>query len=312
MLLHFGAGYRSNYFFVPTVNEEGQVPNYNASTALGLNGAIINKFFPPFSGLCTAGTVSSCSGQGGMMNFGSASYANNISQVPSFNTSVTWVKGNHTVKFGGEFRTEGYPARVEANTSGSYIFSPNQTGPYATGAPVSLTNPPGFGYASFLLGLVNQVSIANPVYPRLGKKVFGAYVQDSWKITRKFTLDYGLRYDYSTYLKDGYGREPFFSPTTPNPALGGILGAVEFDGDGTRPLQLQPGQKLSLGIRAAPGGRLSVPTKDRVARRLRHHLRADGEQQQRRFGPGWIVQQRSRSQHRRGCDDAFARHPSRL
>ncbi|MGB6946711.1 MAG: TonB-dependent receptor [Bryobacteraceae bacterium] len=232
MLLHFGAGYRSNYFFVPTVNEEGQVPNYNASTALGLNGAIINKFFPPFSGLCTAGTVSSCSGQGGMMNFGSASYANNISQVPSFNTSMTWVKGNHTVKFGGEFRTEGYPARVEANTSGSYIFSPNQTGPYASGAPVNIANPPGFGYASFLLGLVNQVSIANPVYPRLGKKVFGAYVQDSWKVTRKFTLDYGLRYDYSTYLKDGYGREPFFSPTTPNPALGGILGAVEFDGDG--------------------------------------------------------------------------------
>ena len=232
MLLHFGAGYRSNYFFVPTVNEEGQVPNYNASAALGLNGAIINMFFPPFSGLCAGGTVSACSGQGGMMNFGSASYANNISQVPSFNTSVTWVKGNHTFKFGGEFRTEGYPARVESNTSGSYIFSPNQTGPYATGAPVNLANPPGFGYASFLLGLVNQVSIANPVFPRLGKKVFGAYVQDSWKITRKFTLDYGLRYDYSTYLKDGYGRNPFFSPTTPNPALGGILGAVAFDGDG--------------------------------------------------------------------------------
>ncbi len=232
MLLHFGGGYRSNYFFVPTVNEEGQVPNYNASAALGLNGAIINKFFPPFSGLCAGGTVSACSGQGGMMNFGSASYANNISQVPSFNTSMTWVKGNHTVKFGGEFRTEGYPARVESNTSGSYIFSPNQTGPYATGAPVNLANPPGFGYASFLLGLVNQVSIANPVFPRLGKKVFGAYVQDSWKVTRKLTFDYGLRYDYSTYLKDGYGRDPFFSPTTPNPALGGILGAVAFDGDG--------------------------------------------------------------------------------
>ncbi len=46
MLLHFGAGYRSNYFFVPTVNEEGQVPNYNASTALGLNGADHQQVLP--------------------------------------------------------------------------------------------------------------------------------------------------------------------------------------------------------------------------------------------------------------------------
>ncbi|HTA43117.1 MAG TPA: TonB-dependent receptor [Bryobacteraceae bacterium] len=233
MLLHFGAGYRSNYFFVPTVNEEGSVPNYNAAQQLGLLGGLTNKFFPPFSGLCSGGTVSSCSGQGGMMNFGSAAYTQNVSQVPSFNTSLTRVSGNHTYKFGSDFRTEGYPGHSQANTSGSYVFSPNQTGPYATGVPVNTANPPGFGYASFLLGLVNSVSINNPVDPRLGKKVFGAYAQDSWKVTRKFTVDYGVRYDYSTYLKEEYGRNPFFSPTTPNPALGGILGAVQFEGPGT-------------------------------------------------------------------------------
>ncbi len=167
-----------------------------------------------------------------MMNFGSAAYAQNISQVPSFNTSITRVSGNHTYKAGAEFRTEGYPGHVQANTSGSYAFSPNQTGPYATGTSVNTANPPGFGYASFLLGLVNSVSIANPVDPRLGKKVFGAYVQDSWKITRRLTVDYGLRYDYSTYLKEEHGRNPFFSPTTPNPAVGGIPGAVQFEGPG--------------------------------------------------------------------------------
>ncbi len=58
ILLHFGAGYRANYFFVPTVNQEGQVPNYNASEELGLHGAIINKFFPPFSNVCAGATVS--------------------------------------------------------------------------------------------------------------------------------------------------------------------------------------------------------------------------------------------------------------
>jgi hypothetical protein len=232
LLLHLGAGYRSNYFFVPTVNEEGAVPNYNAATGVGLKGGLTNIFFPPFSNLCSGGTVSSCAGQGGMMNFGSAAYATNVSQVPSFNANLTKVKGNHTYKAGAEIRFEGYPGHVQSNTSGSYGFSPNQTGPYPTGSVVNAANPPGFAYASFLLGLVNNVSISNPIDPRLGKKVFGAYVQDSWKVTRKLTVDYGLRYDYSTYLQEEHNRNPYFSPTTPNPALGGIPGAVEFDGSG--------------------------------------------------------------------------------
>ena len=62
-------------------------------------------------------------------------YANDISQVPSFNTSMTWVKSNHTVKFGGEVRIEGYPAQVQANASGSYGFSRRtRPDPHATGA----------------------------------------------------------------------------------------------------------------------------------------------------------------------------------
>ena len=210
LLMHLGGGYRSNYFFVPTVNEEGNVPNYNAATGVGLTGGLTNIFFPPISGLCSGGTVSSCSGQGGMMNFGSAAYATNISQVPSFNASLTKVRGNHTYKAGAEIRFEGYPGISKANSSGSYGFSTNQTGPIISGSAVGGANPPGFGYASFLLGLVNNVSIQNPIDPRLGKKVFGAYVQDSWKVTHKLTLDYGLRYDYSTYLQEQYGRNPYF------------------------------------------------------------------------------------------------------
>jgi outer membrane receptor protein involved in Fe transport len=64
----------------------------------------------------------------------------------------------------------------------------------------------------------------------MGKKQFGLYVQDTWKVSRRLTLDYGLRYDYSTYLREQYGRAPEFSATTPNPSAGGRLGAAIYDG----------------------------------------------------------------------------------
>src|SRR5437867_11138434 len=72
----------------------------------------------------------------------------------------------------------------------------------------------------------------NPTHPRMGKKQFGIYAQDSWQVTRKLTLDYGLRYDYSTYLREQYGRAPEFSPTTPNPSAGNLPGAAIYDGSG--------------------------------------------------------------------------------
>ena len=42
------------------------------------------------------GQAFACAGQGGMQNFGAAAYATNVSQVPSFNTSLTKVRANHT------------------------------------------------------------------------------------------------------------------------------------------------------------------------------------------------------------------------
>jgi hypothetical protein len=235
LLLHLGGGYRSNYFFTPTVTNEGQIPNYNAQAQLGLNGGTTHQFFPPMSGMCTgpsAFTPYTCTGQGGMQNIGGAAYPYAITQSPAFNANLTWVKGNHTYKYGGEFRIEGYPAPSLSNTSGSYVFAADQTSlPYLNGAPLNGVFP-GFGYASFLLGGVKTVSINNPVDPRIGKRQLGLYVQDSWKVSRKLTFDYGLRYDFSTYLRDGYGRDPDFSPTALNPAVGNIPGALIFDGNG--------------------------------------------------------------------------------
>jgi hypothetical protein len=224
-LLHLGAGYRSNYFLVPSVTRTGQIVNYNAEKELGLVGGIENKFFPAMSGF-----LNTANGTGGMKAIGSEAGSNQITQSPSFNAYMSWVKNNHSYKYGSEFRTEGYPPIIDGNTDGVYSFSAAETGQPFQSAAVQGANV-GFGYASFLLGQVDSIVMSNPTHPRIGKKQLGLYAQDTWKVTNRFTLDYGLRYDYSTYLKEQYGRAPEFSPTAIHP-IAKIPGAAIYEGDG--------------------------------------------------------------------------------
>jgi len=157
--------------------------------------------------------------------------------TPSWNASTTWVHGNHTYKFGADVRIFGYPISALTASNGSFAFSPNQTAQTASsaGALQSSTvggGTVGFSYASFLLGLVNSGTV-NPVANlRTGKHFLGFFAQDTWKITRKLTLDYGLRWDYFTYAREQYGRSTDFSPTVLNSTAGGHPGGTIFEGDG--------------------------------------------------------------------------------
>ncbi|MBV9768663.1 MAG: TonB-dependent receptor, partial [Bryobacterales bacterium] len=227
LLLHLAAGYQQDYF-----DTDAKTLNYNAAQQLGLVGATIPRNFPQFTGLTQlAGTIVTNPG-GGMVNMGPVGQNHNYYQKPEAASSLTWVVGSHTYKFGGEVRVEGFPGSIFTNANGSYGFSPNETGPAYNNGQALAGVVPGFAYASFLLGLVDSVNISYPITLRLGKKEFGAFAQDSWKITRNLTLDYGVRYDFDTYLREEHGRYPNFSPTTPNPNAGGLPGAVIFEGDG--------------------------------------------------------------------------------
>ncbi|HXE63293.1 MAG TPA: TonB-dependent receptor [Bryobacteraceae bacterium] len=220
LLLHVGAGYMWKFF-----NDDTIVTNYDALTQLGLRGATLNRMFPQFN-------FPASQPQGGVKNLGTGSNRNIWYQKPTANASLTWVKENHTYKAGAEMRLDGLPTYLNSNTNGSYTFSAAESGLPSTNGQNLSGGSVGLPYASFLLGAVDSVTISNPVSLRLGKQQWGFFIQDSWKVTRKFTLDYGIRYDYSTYLKEQYGRLPDFSPVTPNPSVGGLPGAVVFEGSG--------------------------------------------------------------------------------
>lgn len=226
LLLHLGAGYQLNNFY-----DAAPITDFNAAATLGLVGATLNRNVPVFTGLCPpAGFGAACTAAGGIGNLGpSAGQSNDFWEKPSFNASATWVKQNHTFKLGGELYLNGTPSTSYTGTSGTFNFTTNQTGlPYLVGTTLS-GGSLGFPYASFLMGRVDNYSIAQPAAFRFGKKQLAFFLQDSWKVSRKLTLDYGVRWDYGTYYKEQYGRGMGFSPTLANPNAGGYPGAWIFE-----------------------------------------------------------------------------------
>jgi hypothetical protein len=221
LLLHAGIGYQDNNF-----NDDAPVLNYNPAAQLGLKGATVDRLFPNFS-------FPMSQPQGGSKTLGPGVNRHPLLyEKPTANLSLTWVRGNHTYKAGGEVRVDSNASTLFTYTNGIYTFAPDETAlPYLQNATTGGGNL-GFPYASFLLGLVDSVRIANVENIKLGKHQLGLFVQDTWKITRKLTLDYGIRWDYSTYLKEHNGELAQFSPVTPNPSAGGLPGAVIFEGDG--------------------------------------------------------------------------------
>ena len=75
----------------------------------------------------------------------------------------------------------------------------------------------GFGYASFLLGTGAGGSVVNGIRPALGSKSYGFYLQDDWKVSRKLTINMGIRWDFESAVTERHDRFGVFDPTVTSP-----------------------------------------------------------------------------------------------
>jgi len=247
LLFHLGVGYQHLDF-----EDKSPVLTYNAQQQLGLTGATVNRNFPTLTGLLSS------NGFGGMVPMGPNSQTRSLMIKPTGNASLTWVRGNHTYKTGTEIRIEGFPAQPFVPANGAYAFSAAETGlPYLQNTTIG-GGAVGAPYASFLLGQVDSGRGGVVTNTRLGKHEIGLFLQDTWKISRKLTLDYGLRWDYSTYLKEQYGRVPDFSPTTPNPTAGNLPGAVIYEGNGAGHCNCQFANNYPFALAPRIGGAYQI------------------------------------------------------
>lgn len=101
-----------------------------------------------------------------------------------WNDSLTWVKGRHTFKFGGDVR------RLRAQTALTFTGSDNY-GSFSFDGRFS-----GSDVGDFLLGIPWQSAYDSVNQDNDGIAWhYGAYAQDSFKVSSKLTLEYGLRWE---------------------------------------------------------------------------------------------------------------------
>lgn len=159
----------------------------------------------------------------------------------SLHESITKVMGSHTLKFGGEVWTIRRNRFQFGGLSGTFAFNRD-----LTNNPQAPQNT-GYGVATFLLGAVNAGNLVVGSKRHERGKYFATFIQDDWRVSRRLTLNLGLRYDLETNAIDHFNERSNFNFFRTNP-ITDLPGVVEFAGIdyGRHPV---PTDKNNLGPR---------------------------------------------------------------
>jgi len=128
----------------------------------------------------------------------------------NLNDNITWARNKHTLKFGFFYQRNRKDQIAWGNVNGQFNFN--------TAPTAAATCPPdtqcGDPYASALLGFFNSFdqSTARPIGQfRYNQLEF--YAQDTWKVTQRLTLDYGMRFAWIPPQYDARNQIALFDPT---------------------------------------------------------------------------------------------------
>jgi hypothetical protein len=144
----------------------------------------------------------------------------------SANMAASKLMGSHTFKVGGDWRMIGVDTISFAGGAGDFRFDRL----YTSSNPLTANaTSGGNAIASLLLGYPsgdpgNQSSVTVPSRFNAFTNYFGFYAQDDWRVSPKFTLNYGVRLEHEAGLKEKNNGFTVAFDRTLNP--GGALGAV--------------------------------------------------------------------------------------
>jgi Carboxypeptidase regulatory-like domain/TonB dependent receptor len=137
---------------------------------------------------------------------------------PSIAEDLSWVKGSHQFGFGGNIYRQGMNYWSGLNAVGNTTYDGTVT---------------GLGMADFLTGNVRTFSQGTPYGFYTRQYYASLYAQDSWKVTRRLTLNYGLRWEPYLSIYSKWGQihfvdfnlfaQNYHSPVYPNAPAGVIF-----------------------------------------------------------------------------------------
>ena len=129
--------------------------------------------------------------------------------------SLTWMHGRHAIKFGAQYRVEQLDEIQVDDGGGNYTFSQA----FTSLNPFASSSGSGDDVASFLLGVPSAGTMGLGLRLALERRYVGGFVQDDWKVSRKLTLNLGMRYEVEIPPTERFNNQSYFNFTAVAPAL---------------------------------------------------------------------------------------------
>ena len=128
----------------------------------------------------------------GITSLSDGNFSLNHNDTNQVGENLLWVRGKHNITFGGDFRRLDFNQLSQQNPRGTFVF----TGQF-TGDPLT----------DFLNGLPATSSIAYGNADKYFRESWmDAFVNDDWRMTSNFSLNFGLRWDYQAPVNELYNR----------------------------------------------------------------------------------------------------------
>jgi hypothetical protein len=174
------------------------------------------------------------------VGFNSYTIGTNTNELKQYGNTFQWlddfskVMGTHTIKAGGEFHYDQLNVDAIAQFNGSFLFFGTET---------------GSDFADFLLGIPSQYN-QSQLQPFFGRnKYLGLYAQDSWRISRSLTLNYGLRWDRIEPWYEKHNQIATFAPGKQSVVFPGAPAGILYPTDPGVPRTLAPPGNLDFAPR---------------------------------------------------------------
>ncbi|MFN0103196.1 MAG: carboxypeptidase regulatory-like domain-containing protein [Bryobacteraceae bacterium] len=180
---------------------------------------------------------------------------NRPSDDMQYQNSVSWFRGKHAWKFGGEYRRGYFNDDRDLFSSGQFGFTPLMTG------QPGVANS-GNAFASFLLGEVNSAGTQRPDIINSRSAYWALYLQEDYRLTDRLTVNYGMRWELNLPRTEDNNLMNAFDTSAINP-ISRTPGVVRFASRDGEPRTAFDSDKNNYGPRAGfawrmPGKKTTV------------------------------------------------------